>query len=918
MTQYFSRYLTVKTCLTASSSATGQPMMGHRLFRMNKILTKGLISSGIASFALTVTASAQNSSLASVPLNVIETPHFRVVFPAAPINSALEKYARRVGAAAEAVREGVISIAGADPGRTMLVLNSDGDITNGFSTPSPRSSITLFTSFPRVGDFGMQWQDWLRLLISHEFTHSAHLSKQKRDFSLLGNAIGEGNSRANIAPPWFVEGFATHAETKLSSGGRGRDASVLTERAQAVLGGKFPSYGEVSSGRYLETGNQYTYGVGFVQFLLDKYGETTAHKVIEGYERQWFPWDFSDAWESVTGSRLQPLYADWQQLELARAKAGLETLKNTGLPSGSSLKDAFGKHVSSDWRTGSNAEQLVFSGGRTIYVSDDGNVGKARALTKLALSPDRVSWAKDGSIVYSRPTPNGASKPSEVFRLRNGNEERLTNGAHARDAMADGDCILYIQDVLETSSLHQICDGKDSEVLAAPENWHFAQPAPGPNNSLAQNSIALIVWRPGGFLDIATINRESKQLEFVTSDFAQDGWPAWKPDGTLIWSSDRNGNFQIYQRDGQNNQLAIKQLTATTGGAYSSSTNATGRTLFSSFASDSFELRDIDTLPEGKSVTLEPSEPKGFSDIGLEYPLGAYSASLDPVAWSPLILEGGAIGLGASLQARDGANVFGYNLFAGIVAVSNRAGYGAGLNIGFNPTPTFGLNLTAALGWIKPAGSSFDFGYVITPSANLGGAFELFGGVTNWNTGVFAALNDQGFNTFDLGLNASLSTMRSDPFGYDLNGWTLSSTSARGSLGLGFSIAGTPLWDIPLRLTINANTPLIYTGINEPVSLTTNNVIRTGTSGSIELASRYSIDLGLRPNGFMLERLTVQPFLSVNNIGFGGVYGGGLRILTDVIAFYYLPTGIGLEVAYYYSSDPMVKSGFTVGLALPR
>jgi hypothetical protein len=119
-------------------------------------------------------------------------------------------------------------------------------------------------------------------------------------------------------------------------------------------------------------------------------------------------------------------------------------------------------------------------------------------------------------------------------------------------------------------------------------------------------------------------------------------------------------------------------------------------------------------------------------------------------------------------------------------------------------------------------------------------------------------------------------------------------------------------------LTINANTPLIYTGINGPVSFTTNNVTRTGTSGSIELASRYSIDLGLRPNGFMLERLTFQPFLAVNNIGFGGVYGGGIRILTDVVAFYYLPVGIGLEVGYFYSSDPLVKSGFTFGLALPR
>ncbi len=847
---------------------------------------KFLISSSIALVALTGGALAQNSSLASVPLNVIETPHFRVVFP-----PDLEPYARRVGAAAEAVREGVIGVAGADPGRTMLVINSDGDITNGFSLASPRSSITLFTSFPRVGDFGMQWQDWLRLLISHEFTHSAHLSQPKRNFSLLGNAIGEGNSSANIAPPWFVEGFATYAETKLSSGGRGRDASVLTERAQAALGGRFPSYGEISSGRYLETGNQYTYGVGFVQFLLDKYGEPTARKVIDSYERQLFPWDFSDAWESVTGSRLQPLYNDWQQLELARAKADLERDKNTALPTGSSLKDGFGRHVSSDWR----GQQLVFSGGRTIYVSDDGDMTKARALTRLASSADRVSWAKDGSIVYSRPIPNGASKPSEVFRLRNTKEERLTNGAHARNAIADGDCILYVQDYLETSSLHQICDGKDVEVLAAPANWHFAQPAPGPNNT-----IALTVWRPGGFLDIATIARDSTgkagQLEFATSDFAQDGWPAWKPDGTLVWSSDRNGNFQIFGRDGTN----AKQLTAAPGGAYSSSTNATGRTLFSSFAKDSLELRNLDALPTGNPVTLERNEPKGFIDTGLEYAVAPYSPSLEPVAWSPLILDGSAIGLGAALKGQDGANLLSYSLFAGLANVSDRLGPGTGLSISYDPTPTFGINLTGLVGWVKPTNTSFDFGYAIRPSLRLIGAFELFGSITNWGISPYALLNDQ---NLDAGLSVALSTTRNDPFGYALSGWNLNgSASARGIYSAGFQIAGAPLWEVPFVLSVNAST----------------STARAGTFGSIELASRFSIDLGLRPNGFMLERLTFLPFIAVNNIGFGGVYGGGIRILTDVVAFYYVPTGIGLEVAYYYSADPAVQGGFTFGLALPR
>ena len=81
--------------------------MTHHFKRLISSITFfALIGTVLTGTALTGTASAQNRSLAGLPLNVIETPNFRVVFPAdapasgnsAPEKLALERYARRVAA----------------------------------------------------------------------------------------------------------------------------------------------------------------------------------------------------------------------------------------------------------------------------------------------------------------------------------------------------------------------------------------------------------------------------------------------------------------------------------------------------------------------------------------------------------------------------------------------------------------------------------------------------------------------------------------------------------------------------------------------------------------------------------------------------------------------------------------------------
>ena len=153
---------------------------------------------------------------AAAPLQVIATPHFRVLHP--PF---LESYARRVAAAAERIRAGVLTIVGNDPGLTYILVGDETDDFNGYALPGPYPFIRVYASFPAPSDIVAQWQDVLVALVGHEFTHVAHLSTRDSVREGLRSVFGAvpGLLEARVPPAWFVEGYAIYLESTITTGG---------------------------------------------------------------------------------------------------------------------------------------------------------------------------------------------------------------------------------------------------------------------------------------------------------------------------------------------------------------------------------------------------------------------------------------------------------------------------------------------------------------------------------------------------------------------------------------------------------------------------------------------------------------------------------------------------------------------------
>jgi WD40-like Beta Propeller Repeat len=904
---------------------------------------------GMALLAVTAASSAlaQNRWGLNTNMRVVETPHFRVLHEAK-----LEPFARRVAAVAERMRQPVIDLVGNDPGRVTVGVFDDKDFILDFSASKSHPYINIMASMPSPSMPGLsqQAEDWLSLIFAHEYVHIAQFSRQgnytpqpvpvlEREMLGIGvqGAIGNSRTQEGLTPLWFIEGLAVYLESNTSSGGRNKDAGTRTALHQLARGNALPSLAELNSP--IRPGGKYLHGAAFMEFLINRFGRPAIRKTLDHYNNQILP-DISAAWEGATGQRLEPLYDEWQASVRSAAADQQSALDQTGLPQGKTvaIKSPTGFPNPQAVRD----QQLVWWDEGRLWSAPNGNRSQVTPIDpspETVLFPDRLSWTSNGDLVYSALDEQISN---DVYRIRNGQIERLTINRHARDAVADGECILFVSDVGDDSSLRRLCDRTETLVWQAPKQWHVAQPI-----RQSTGKIALTVWRPGGFLDIAILN--NNQLEFVTSDRAQETSPFWGSDGALYWTSDRSGSNQLYVQNAQ----ITRQLTAVPGGVYSPVIDAQGHLHYSSISKKSFkdfeffEFGLIEQLPTGLSVTLERNDPvPNPATLGLEYTVGPYTPDLRPLNWS---IKGSfwLDALTVGLSGIDEAEFFSYDVNAGYLRFSDRQSLevgrrdrgvthqGLGINgdFSFQPTTSFGLdfggrvgyllsNPTADIGWNAYTTASYRFsssisasfsadigtnranaaqiGWTLRPELKIQDALDVFGSTFEWSINPYVEVQGTGFEKINAGVKAAVSNMEADEFSYATSGFIIQTDINMTSGNKLYAVAATSVGGISFNLSLDA----------------TDSVKRPNlTEGQIRFSAKYSIPIEYRPNGMTLERLTIRPFLEVSSIGFGGAYGGGLQILTDITIGYFLPLGIGAEVAYLQSNDPLRPSGFLFNLA---
>ena len=103
--------------------------------------------------------------------------------------------------------------------KTHLVLSDESDYANGFATVFNINRSVLFMA-PPTGVGGLEdFDDWLDLLITHEYTHVLHLDKAEGAPRAMRSVFGRFLLLfPNVfQPSWVVEGLATYKETDVSA-----------------------------------------------------------------------------------------------------------------------------------------------------------------------------------------------------------------------------------------------------------------------------------------------------------------------------------------------------------------------------------------------------------------------------------------------------------------------------------------------------------------------------------------------------------------------------------------------------------------------------------------------------------------------------------------------------------------------------
>ncbi len=289
--------------------------------------------------------------------------------------------------------------------KTHLVLSDEVDQANGFAMPIPNNAMTLYMQPPTQGEL-LVYDDWLKMLIQHEYTHILHIDKVLNTPAFLRSIFGRfillfPNA---LHPNWFQEGLATYMETDDSTGvGRGQSDTFQMMMRQEVLAGIKPlSRINTVSAHDWPFNSAYLYGVYFFRFIKDVYGEQSIMQLVDNYSENVLPYRVnSNPWR-VTGKTLEQLWPDFRAYLNGYFKPQIERIKQQ---KSSDLKSLSASHLAyGTLAKGLNGDlwysAISASRGAQLYVYSENTAKEHNVLELNSLATLDVS--NEGKVLISQ------------------------------------------------------------------------------------------------------------------------------------------------------------------------------------------------------------------------------------------------------------------------------------------------------------------------------------------------------------------------------------------------------------------------------------------------------------------------------------------------------------------------------------
>lgn len=430
------------------------------------------------------------------------------------------------------------------PGKTHVVIHTDSDVINAFAAPFPWR-IEVFLTEPQDNWLG-SGDEFLRVLIVHEFTHIAHMRKKRgltrATYFLLGDNAFLWHK---ITPLWFQEGIATYNETYLTRGGRGRNPRFLMEFNASI----YPHQKSLYSTSFLSRveypiGMWYYSGFEMHNHLVNQHGSGVWADILDSYTAVPFC-GFNYHVRKITSKDVETHYRDIARLRRNRLQDDTRHIITQ-----SSDKQM---HLSPVWATDST---ILFhkKGLAELPKLKEINIknGEQREVLTIDFYYETNSFAiRDGIIVYSHlsvhPLYSAVSYHDiHTYNMKTGDKRRVTrrknissanfhpteNKVVAVESLFPNNQVVEVS--LETGEIKPIFRIVNSSVL-------------NPKYSPCGEFLAFTLSDENGITEIAVYSFENKTYTKVTNSGQYHvNNPTWSPDGRYIYFNGvYNGRFSI-------------------------------------------------------------------------------------------------------------------------------------------------------------------------------------------------------------------------------------------------------------------------------------------------------------------------------------------------------------------------------------
>jgi hypothetical protein len=712
----------------------------------------------------------------------IETEHFRITFP-----EELKAIANRSANLFEEAHQILAPVLRWEAHYKVQVLVIDNeDSANGLTSALGRFGMILWATPPESWYSTSFYDDWLRLLVIHEYTHFLNLDATSEFWAVLRYFFGDTLLPNGTWAPWMLEGLAVYMETRFTKAGRGRSPFYEMVLRAAVEKGVLdsPHFIQIDqitgSNPYFPRGDtRYQFGYHLMNQVAQlKLPGSTAdgRQTTSGMEDSLgilskrgsgrIPFFINSNLEGITGKDWYQFWNEWVTATRTRMKKDLEIIHSQPVNSYEFLTSD--NRVSSNEVSGSAvspdgkwiAYTLVSANRRQGLYLKNLETGKVRRLDDK-LAGVGMSFTPDSkALVYSELNVKSlyyTASDLKIYDLERNSIRFLSHRLRARDpdVSPDGKWVTFTfaeQGFTGLAIAPLIAPEKDGgnyqigeiQKLYTPQTYDRVS---GPKFSPDGERIVFTFHKNGKSQeDLVELNRKTGSTQVLISNGFYNRYPAFRSNGDLFFVSNITGVDNLYQYQGiQQAPLLVTNMTTGVAFPCFNPKDNSSQLYASVFSYTGWNLARVQLLNSpanpNQAKVLPPPAPQmdqNSIDHSLQkvYSVENYSAypSILPRTWAPLVAadSSGAI-LGAQTGGFDALNRHRYVL-AGTYATELKLGDGYALYSNRSLGPA--LNLAASVLTTNFNDNSLGYTFSRQTELSTSAAFPILSTYSNWTPAI--------------------------------------------------------------------------------------------------------------------------------------------------------------------------------------